>query len=163
VNGVERPTEGANEGKTPALSDEQANALLSAPPLYTLKGKRDRAILAVFLFHAVRRAELCSLRVKDYSERRGVKHFCVHGKGGKIRYIPPTRGQSVSWKNISMQPGTAARSAALVRLRALFDSRVRVHDLADTVGPVSERNCTGAITPGGEQREENDQAVTPWQ
>src|SRR5262245_26053745 len=88
VNGVERPTEGANEGKTPALSDEQANALLSAPPLDTLKGKRDRAILAVFLFHAVRRAELCVLRVKDYSERRGVKHLCVHGKGGKIRYIP---------------------------------------------------------------------------
>src|SRR5258706_4395502 len=88
VNGVERPTEGANEGKTPALSDEQANALLSAPPPHTLKGKRDRAILAVFLFHAVRRAELCFLRVKDYSERRGVKHFCVHGKGSKIRYIP---------------------------------------------------------------------------
>jgi site-specific recombinase XerD len=88
VNGVERPTEGANEGKTPALSDEQAKALLSAPPPHTLKGKRDRAILAVFLFHAVRRAELCFLRVKDYSERRGVKHFCVHGKGGKIRYVP---------------------------------------------------------------------------
>jgi site-specific recombinase XerD len=88
VNGVERPKEGANEGKTPALSDEQANALLNAPPPLTLKGKRDRAILAVFLFHAVRRAELCSLRVKDYSERRGVKHLCVHGKGGKIRYIP---------------------------------------------------------------------------
>jgi site-specific recombinase XerD len=88
VNGVERPTEGANEGKTPALSDEQANTLLNAPPPYTLKGKRDRAILAVFLFHAVRRAELCSLRVKDYSERRGLKHLCIHGKGGKIRYIP---------------------------------------------------------------------------
>jgi site-specific recombinase XerD len=88
VNGVERPTQGANEGKTPALSHEQATALLDAPPIYTLKGKRDRAILAVFLFHAVRRAELCFLRVKDYSERRGVKHFCVHGKGGKIRYIP---------------------------------------------------------------------------
>jgi integrase/recombinase XerD len=49
---------------------------------------RDRAILAVFLFHAVRRAELCSLRVKDYSERKGIKHLTVHGKGGKIRYIP---------------------------------------------------------------------------
>jgi integrase/recombinase XerD len=42
----------------------------------------------VFLFHAIRRAELCSLRVKDYSERKGVKHLTVHGKGGKIRYLP---------------------------------------------------------------------------
>jgi integrase/recombinase XerD len=88
VHGVARPKEGANEGKTPAISDAQASALLSAPKPSTLKGKRDRAILAVLLFHAVRRAELCGLLVKDYSERKGVKHLCVHGKGGKIRYIP---------------------------------------------------------------------------
>lgn len=88
VNGVERPTEGANEGKTPALSDEQVAALLNAPPAYTLKGARDRAILAAFLFHAIRRSELCSISVKDYSDRRGVKHLTIHGKGGKIRYIP---------------------------------------------------------------------------
>ena len=50
----------------------------------------------------------------------------------------------------------------LVRLRALDDSGVEVPDLADTLGPVSERNCIGAITPVGEQREENDQAVTRW-
>ena len=49
-----------------------------------------------------------------------------------------------------------------MRLRALNDSGVRVPDLADTVGPVSEGNCIGAITPGGEQRDENDQAVTQW-
>lgn len=71
VHGVERPKEGANEGKTPAISDAQASALLSVPNPHTLKGKRDRAILAVLLFHAVRRAELSSLRVKDYSERKG--------------------------------------------------------------------------------------------
>lgn len=88
VHGVERPKEGANQGKTPAISDDQAAALLDAPPRHTLKGMRDRAILAVFLFHAVRRAELCSLRVKDYSEREGIKHLTIHGKGGKIRFIP---------------------------------------------------------------------------
>lgn len=88
VHGVERPKEGANQGKTPALSDAQAAALLEAPSCDTLKGKRDRAILAVLLFHAVRRAELCALRVKDYGDREGIKHFTIHGKGGKIRFIP---------------------------------------------------------------------------
>ncbi|MHC1763370.1 MAG: tyrosine-type recombinase/integrase [Verrucomicrobiia bacterium] len=88
VHGVERPKEGANQGKTPAISDEQAGALLEAPPLHTLKGKRDRAILAVLLFHAVRRAELSDLRVKDYGERQGTKHLTIHGKGGKLRFIP---------------------------------------------------------------------------
>lgn len=48
-----------------------------------------------------------------------------------------------------------------MRLRAHWNSRVKVPDLADTVGPVVERNCIGAIPPGGEQREANDQSVTP--
>ncbi len=88
VRGVARPKDGANEGKTPALSDAQAKALGDAPPENTLKGRRDRAILSVLLYHALRRAELCTLRVKDFSLRRGVKNFTVHGKGGKIRYVP---------------------------------------------------------------------------
>jgi len=85
VKGVARPKEGSHEGKTPAISDSQAKRLLNAPPANTIKGKRDRAILAVLLYHALRRAELCSLRVKDYAARRGIKTLRVHGKGGKIR------------------------------------------------------------------------------
>ena len=52
------------------------------------------------------------------------------------------------------------RAGVLVRLRALFDSRVKVPDLADTVRPVSERNCIGAIPPGGKQLKVNEQSVT---
>ena len=48
-----------------------------------------------------------------------------------------------------------------MRLRAHWNSRVEVPDLADTEGPVAERNCIGARPPGGEQREANDQSVTP--
>lgn len=88
IKGVKRPTEGANEGKTPALGDDQARALLDAPPTDTLKGKRDRAILSVFLYHGLRREELVSLLVRDIEERRSVKMFKIHGKGSKIRYIP---------------------------------------------------------------------------
>jgi len=47
-----------------------------------------------------------------------------------------------------------------VRLRAHRNSRVKVPDLADTVGPVTESNCIGAITPGGEQLKVNHQSVT---
>jgi site-specific recombinase XerD len=46
VRGVKRPKADNHEGKTPALGDGQARALLEAPPENTLKGKRDRAILA---------------------------------------------------------------------------------------------------------------------
>ena len=89
VRGVKRPKAETSEGKTPALGDAQARALLGAPPLETLKGKRDRAILSVLLYHGLRREELTKLLVKDFNqERRGVPHLRVQGKGGKLRFLP---------------------------------------------------------------------------
>ncbi len=88
VKGVERPRADSNEGKTPAIADSQARALLDSPDPDTLKGKRDRAILATFLYHGIRREELCRLKVKDLQLRRGIQHLRIHGKGDKIRFIP---------------------------------------------------------------------------
>ena len=87
VHGVKRPTEDSNEGKTPALGDAQARALLAAPPADTLIGKRDRAILAVLLYHGLRRDEVCKLRIKDRHTREGVPHLTIRGKGDKLRYV----------------------------------------------------------------------------
>lgn len=88
VRGTKRPKVESQEGKTPALSNEQARALLTAPDGQTLKGKRDRAILSTLLFHGLRREELCRLRIGDMELRRGVPHLRVHGKGDKLRYVP---------------------------------------------------------------------------
>ena len=89
VKGVKRPAIESYEGKTPALDDHQARMLLDAPDSKSLKGKRDRAILATLLYHALRREELCKLKLKDFKhERRGVAHLKVSGKGGKTRYLP---------------------------------------------------------------------------
>ena len=89
VKGVERPRTESGEGKAPALGDHQARRLLAAPDADTLKSKRDRAILSTLLFHALRREELCKLRVRDARHaRRGVPHLRVSGKGGKTRYLP---------------------------------------------------------------------------
>jgi integrase/recombinase XerD len=89
VKGVERPKTESGEGKTPALGDHQARRLLAAPLDDTIKSKRDRAILSTLLFHALRREELCKLKVKDFRHaRKGVPHLKVSGKGGKTRYVP---------------------------------------------------------------------------
>ena len=88
VDGVKRPMADNNEGKTPAISDAQAKKLLNAPDPKTKKGIRDRAILATFLYHGLRVQELCSLKVGDIQERRGVVHFRIHGKRSKLRYVP---------------------------------------------------------------------------
>ena len=88
VHGVKRPRVETNEGKTPALGDDQAKLLLTAPDGWTLKGVRDRAILAVLLYHGLRREEAAQLMTGDLQERRGIKHLLVKGKGGKTRYLP---------------------------------------------------------------------------
>jgi integrase/recombinase XerD len=88
VDGVKRPMANGNEGLTPALGDAQARRLIDAPPVDTLKGVRDRAILATLLYHGIRREELCGLRVWDMQSRQGVMHFRLKGKRDKIRFVP---------------------------------------------------------------------------
>jgi site-specific recombinase XerD len=88
VDGVKRPKSNRQEGTTPALSDEQARALLTAPQGESLKAKRDRAILATLAYHGMRREELCKLKVRDLQRRDGVLQFRIEGKGEKVRYVP---------------------------------------------------------------------------
>jgi integrase/recombinase XerD len=89
VKGVKRPKHDSLEGRTPALGDHQARKLLDAPNGDSLRPLQDKAILAILLYHALRRKELCKLTVKDFKhERRGVPHLKVAGKGGKTRYVP---------------------------------------------------------------------------
>jgi site-specific recombinase XerD len=90
--GVKRPRGSAREGKTPAIGNDHARALLAAPDVRTLKGLRDRAILSTFLYHGLRLQELCQLRVRDIQLRGGVLHLRIHGKGGKIRFVPAHPG-----------------------------------------------------------------------
>jgi integrase/recombinase XerD len=89
VKGVQRPKAESGEGTTPTIGDHQARQLLEAPAKETIKAKRDRAILSTLLFHALRREELCKLRVADSRHaRRGVPHLKVEGKGEKTRFLP---------------------------------------------------------------------------
>lgn len=88
VDGVKRPMANGNEGSTPALGDAQARRLLEAPSPDTLKGVRDRAILATLLYHGIRREELSLLRLRDMQSRQGVMHFQIRGKRDKIRFVP---------------------------------------------------------------------------
>jgi site-specific recombinase XerD len=60
-----------------------------APSAETLRGKRDRAILAVLLGCGLRRSELVHLKWEDVQQREG--HWAIVdlvGKGGHIRTVP---------------------------------------------------------------------------
>lgn len=71
------------------LTKEQAGKLVNTPDIKTLKGIRDRAILAVLAGTGIRRTELCSLTFDQLSQREG-RWVIVDlvGKGGKMRSVP---------------------------------------------------------------------------
>jgi site-specific recombinase XerD len=103
VKGVKRPKMESQEGKTPAIGDHQARALLDAPDADTLQGKRDRAIVSTLLYHGLRRAELCALTVGDVQHRRGVAHLRIHGKGESCNICrcirtPPNCSIRICWR-----------------------------------------------------------------
>ena len=71
------------------LSQKQAQALLSAPDFSTLRGLRDRAILAVLLGCGLRRSEVAALTFGHLQQRDG--RWCIVdlvGKHGRVRTAP---------------------------------------------------------------------------
>jgi integrase/recombinase XerD len=71
------------------LVPAEANQLLRAPDADTLKGLRDRAILAILLSCGLRRAELLRLRFSDLTQRDGRWVFIdLIGKGNRVRTVP---------------------------------------------------------------------------
>ena len=114
VKGVERPKTESGEGKTPALGDHQARKLLDAPQADTIKSKRDRAILSTLLFHALRREELCKLKVKDFRHaRKGVPHLKrVRQRRQDAISAAASRHQRRSSTTTSTPPATAPTRTA---------------------------------------------------
>jgi site-specific recombinase XerD len=85
VEGVRR--EGQRIGNW--LTKPQAQALLDAPDITTVKGLRDRALLAVLLGCGLRRDECARLRVEHIQQREG-RWVIVDlvGKRNKTRSVP---------------------------------------------------------------------------
>src|SRR5271168_2822311 len=71
------------------LSVRQAQSLLNAPDVTTVRGLRDRAILAVLLGCGLRRSEVAALTFAHVQQRDG--RWCIVdlvGKHGRVRTAP---------------------------------------------------------------------------
>jgi integrase len=90
------------------LSQRQAQALLSAPDIATLRGLRDRAILAVLLGCGLRRSEVAALTFNHLQQRDG--RWCIVdlvGKHGRVRTAPmPT------WVKVAVDAWTSPAGVA---------------------------------------------------
>lgn len=71
------------------LTRDQAQTLLLAPDTSTLKGLRDRAILAILLGCGLRRSEVAALTTAHIQQREGRWVVCdLVGKGNRTRTVP---------------------------------------------------------------------------
>jgi site-specific recombinase XerD len=90
------------------LARDQAQALLNAPDVSTLKGLRDRAILGVMVGCGLRRSEVAALAVSHVQQRDGRWVVCdLVGKGNRVRTVPMP-----SWAKAALDEWTEAASIA---------------------------------------------------
>jgi integrase len=90
------------------LSARQAQTLLNAPDVATLRGLRDRAIIAVLLGCGLRPSEVAALTFADIQQRDG--RWCIidlMGKHGRIRTTPMP-----NWVKVAIDRWTSAAKVA---------------------------------------------------
>jgi integrase len=91
------------------LTAEQGNALWQAPDRQRLKGKRDRALLALLLACGLRRHEAVALTLDHLQQRE--EHWAIVdlvGKGGHVRTVPVpdwVRTELNDWLAATIPPG----------------------------------------------------------
>jgi integrase/recombinase XerD len=85
---VKGPKHSVTEGKTPAISSEQARGVLDSIDTSHLVGLRDRAVIGVLIYTAARGGAVAKLRRGDYYSDGRQWVFRFDEKGGKVRDIP---------------------------------------------------------------------------
>jgi len=104
------------------LPKEQAQALLNAPDGDTLKGLRDRAILAVLVGCGLRRSEMAALTFDHVAQREGRWAIVdLVGKGNRVRTVPMP-----SWAKAAIDEWTQAVATAAEPMKSGFIFR-RIH------------------------------------
>lgn len=95
--------------------------LLAAPDPHTLKGKRDRAILALLALHGLRVAEVVALQMADLNlTAPPLGEISVPGKGKKRRrvlLVEASRTQLEMWLAIRLQVAAKGETALFVSLQ----------------------------------------------
>lgn len=127
------------------LTQEQAQRLLNMPDVRTLKGLRDRAVLAVMLGCGLRRSEVAALATEHVQQREG-RWVIVDlvGKGLRVRSVPMP-----SWTKAALEAWTQEAGITegfifrAMRKGGLLDGNsVTPQAIADVVRLYSERAGT---------------------
>ena len=85
---VRGPTHVVRTGKTPVLQPAEARLLLDTIDTSTLRGLRDRALLAVMVYSFARVSAVVGMRVEDYYQQGKRWWLRLQEKGGKHHAVP---------------------------------------------------------------------------
>jgi integrase/recombinase XerD len=88
ASSVKGPKYQVSEGKTPAISSDQARHVLRSIDVSNLVGLRDRAIIGAMVYTAGRAGAVAKLRLRDFYNDGRQWVFRFDEKGGKLRDIP---------------------------------------------------------------------------
>ncbi len=106
ANGVSRVSGVTSHGVRAGnwLTKNQAQQILTAPDTQTLKGLRDRAVLAVMIGAGLRRSEVAALTFEHIQQRDGRWLIVdITGKGNRVRSIPIP-----SWVKLAIDEWTSS-------------------------------------------------------
>ena len=99
------------------LTQAQAQAMLDAPQLDTLRGVRDRALLSILLGCGLRRAEASRLELAHVQQRDGRWVIAdLVGKGRRVRTVPMP-----SWAKLALDAWTEAAGIGAGRVFRAID------------------------------------------
>ncbi len=118
------------EGKTPEISVEQARTLLKSIDVGNIVGLRDRAVIAILIYTAVRVGAVASLRLKDYRSDGSQFTLRFLEKGGKSREIPVRYDLECYLKEYLLGIGLEFGRGDLPMFRT---ARLRTKSLTETV------------------------------
>jgi site-specific recombinase XerC len=88
AHAVRGPRYSQKKGKTPVLDREEARALLAAIDTGSLRGLRDRALIAVMIYTFARVGAVLQMNVRDYFSQGQRGWVRLHEKGGKEPEAP---------------------------------------------------------------------------
>src|ERR1035438_6261033 len=132
VRGIKR--EGVRTGNW--LTVHQSEKLINAPDTATLKGKRDRALLAVLIGCGLRREESALLTI-EHIQQRDARWVIVDmkGKGGRVRTVPMpswTKAAIDAWI-VAAGFGTGRVFRPVNKGGRLFGDRMTAQSIFETV------------------------------
>lgn len=152
----------AVEGRTPPVTVEQARGLLSSIELKAAVDYRDRAIIAMLIYTAVRVGAIARLRHRDLVDEGRQFSMRFAEKGGKARTIPlrhDLQGYvqeycSVVCSDFAVKDAPLFRSAAgrsgrltehplsSIDICRMVKRRLKLAKLPTSISPHSFRSCT---------------------